>query len=351
MNKRIIKNIIESKIESWLKSVTDEDLRNEMERNVIVTGGCIASLLLGEEVNDYDVYFRTKGTAKRVAEHYCKMFNERNTNHKNKLGGAAQAFVLDGLDVEEWKKGGKSLEAIAPGFSNQGGEKWKENGTWSRMIAGCTIDRIKVIVRSDGVAAEDGKEQILERPFENVTDLLAEAEHITTDQVDKEVNGEPQKGAFRPIFLSTNAITLSDKIQVVIRFHGEPEEIHANYDFAHCTNYWTMKDGLVLQQKALEALLAKELVYCGSKYPLCSMIRTRKFIKRGFNINAGQYLKMGFQLSKLDLTDIDVLEDQLVGVDSAYFMVLIDALRKQAAENPNFEVEESYVATIIDKIF
>jgi len=351
VNKRIIKNIIESKINGWLKSVPDEDLREEIKRNVIVTGGCIASMLLNEEVNDYDVYFRTKATAKRVAEYYCKIFNERNTNHKNKLGGAAQAFVLDGLDVEAWKNGAKEINTFAPGFSNQGGDTWKADGTWSRMIAGCAPDRIKVIVRSDGVAAEDEKVKILSKPFESVSDLLAEAEHVTVDQVDKEVNGEQEKPPYRPIFLSTNAITLSDKIQLVIRFYGDPDEIHKNYDFAHCTNYWTDKDGLVLQQKAIEAILSKELVYCGSKYPLCSMIRTRKFIKRGFNINAGQYLKMAFQLSRLDLTDIDVLEDQLVGVDSAYFNILIDALRKQAAEKPDFEVEESYVATIIDKIF
>ena len=34
------------------------------------------------------------------------------------------------------------------------------------------------------------------------------------------------------------------------------------------------------------------------------MIRTRKFLKRGWHINAGQYLKMCFQISELDLSDI-----------------------------------------------
>ena len=48
-------------------------------------------------------------------------------------------------------------------------------------------------------------------------------------------------------------------------------------------------------------LLARQLVYQGSKYPICSMIRTRKFLQRGWHINAGQYLKMAFQVSELDL--------------------------------------------------
>ena len=97
------------------------------------------------------------------------------------------------------------------------------------------------------------------------------------------------------------------------------------------------------------------MVYIGSKYPVCSVIRARKFIKRGWSINAGQYLKMCFQISKLDLSDISVLEDQLTGVDVAYFATLIDSLQahsqKMKDEGKEFKVDYGYIATIIDKIF
>ena len=66
----------------------------------------------------------------------------------------------------------------------------------------------------------------------------------------------------------------------------------------------------------------------GSKYPLCSIIRTRKFIQRGYTINAGQYLKMAMQLNELDLKDVSVLQDQLIGVDSAYFDMVIRCNKK-----------------------
>src|SRR3546814_13834921 len=80
--------------------------------------------------------------------------------------------------------------------------------------------------------------------------------------------------------MSTNAITLSDKIQIVLRFYGEADAIHENYDFVHCTNYWTSKDAnLTLRQPALESLLCKELRYVGSNYPVCSVIRLSKFIR------------------------------------------------------------------------
>ena len=148
--------------------------------------------------------------------------------------------------------------------------------------------------------------------------------------------------------MSTNAITLSNRIQLVLRFYGEPDEIHENYDFVHCTNYWKSWDGeLVLHQPALEALLARELRYVGSKYPVCSVIRLRKFIKRGWKVNAGQILKMCMQISALNLTDPEVLEDQLTGVDAAYFINVMEKLREKDPE----KVNSAYLVEIIDRMF
>ena len=64
---------------------------------------------------------------------------------------------------------------------------------------------------------------------------------------------------------------------------------------------------------------------------------------------------MAFQISKLNLSNVAVLEDQLVGVDVAYFNMLIDALvehtEKLKNEGKEFTIEYGYLASIIDKIF
>lgn len=151
-----------------------------------------------------------------------------------------------------------------------------------------------------------------------------------------------------PIFFSSNAITLTGKIQVICRFYGEPEEIHRYYDFAHCTCYWKSWDNeLVTPTLALQCILTKELRYVGSKYPLCSLIRMRKFISRGWTINAGQILKMVMQLHDLDLRGPEVLQDQLVGVDSAYFAQVITKM----AESGKSTMDTAYICEIIDRIF
>jgi hypothetical protein len=344
MNRKVIKSILAKKVNQWLESIKDEKVKTLVKNNAIITGGSIASLLLNEEVKDYDVYFRNKETTLAVAEYYVKEFNTSHINKKNKLGGNAKAYVLDGEFVQDGRLSSKANPEMVKEFANQGSKL-------TRMIAGCTPDRVKIIVRSDGVAAADEYKEVLDTPFEDAVEAINDADTMNADLLDSSAE-TLAKSSYRPVFLSTNAITLSDKIQVVVRFYGEPDEIHKNYDFVHCTNYYDYGKGeLVLKPEALECLLNKELKYQGSKYPLCSVIRTRKFIKRGFHINAGQYLKMCFQLSQLDLSNIDVLEDQLIGVDSAYFTMLIEGLRSKQESDKDFKVEENYVATIIDRIF
>jgi len=313
MKAKFIKSILTKKINEWIESIEDEEVKKLVKNNTIVTGGAIVNLLLNEEVKDYDVYFTNKETVKAVAKYYVKKFQE------TRMDNYSSIIVVDGIDV---------FNGVLNG-SNSPSE-----------VLDTTPDRIKIVIKSAGVAAENA--EVIQEPFEDVCDALEEL-------TDKE---EVTKTKYRPVFLSPNAITLSDKVQLVIRFYGDADKIHENYDFVHCTNYFEYHNkNLVLRPQALEAILTKELLYIGSKYPICSIIRTRKFIKRGWNINAGQYLKMLYQVSKLDLNDINVLRDQLIGVDSAYFNHLIDALQSKNDVENSFELNYTYLATIIDRIF
>lgn len=315
MKSKTINKVICQKFDQFLESIKDDNVRQLVNKNSIITGGCIASMLLKEQVNDFDLYFRDKATTLAVANYYVNEFKSI-SEHKHKDGKEILIHVED------------------------------EN------------DRVKIHIKSAGIASEKGESdyQYFEsRPpeegedyIESVTDAVSELDELSIN--------EQSLQRYRPVFMSANAITLSDKIQIVIRFYGDPDNIHQHYDYVHCTNYWTSDTRkVVLKAEALEALLAKELIYVGSKYPICSVIRTRKFLKRGYTINAGQYLKMAYQISQLDLNNLEVLEDQLIGVDAAYFGQLIDALKehksKKEEKQETFTMDYGYLATIIDKIF
>lgn len=184
---------------------------------------------------------------------------------------------------------------------------------------------------------DDGKISIRTTPT-----IIYQGEEGASDE-SKEGTGE-----YKPMFMSSNAITLTDQIQIVVRFYGQPEAIHANYDFVHCTCYWSSWDcKLVTPERALLCIMGKELIYVGSKYPLCSIIRIRKFIARGWTISAGQMLKMLIQLGELDLAHVPTLQEQLVGVDSAYFARVISKLKEDGRET----VTADYILEIINRIF
>jgi len=320
MNRKHMNAQICRVFDEFINSIEDESVKDLVSKGVVITGGSLVSLLQNERPHDYDLYFKDFNTCYKVASYFVNKFNEAHPNTK-----IAEIKIQTGED----------------GFTPD--KKWINFDTALKQIADNKEPRIKVFISSSGVAGEyetDNDEELEDAMETNI--------EPNTD-VEKELEEKPK---YQPKFLTSNAISLSGKIQLIIRFYGEPDKLHENYDFIHCTNYWTSWDRkVILKQEALEAIMNKELLYVGSKYPLCSVIRTRKFIKRGWTINAGQYLKMAMQLNDLNLKDVNVLEDQLVGVDSGYFSMLINALQKKKEEDPGFEINNSYVASIVDKIF
>lgn len=297
MQIKTIKKIITRKLEDWLSTITDEQLRVDVKNNLLLSGGSITSLLQGLTVNDYDIYIQDIDVLVRLAKYYCP------------------GIVLDGRLRDEYIKRG------FPNY-NENNPFWLDTDepyAPEALVRLLTLksDQVKLNIKSQGIKK----------------DLLCEE--------GKEV------GKYQVVFLSQNSISLSDDIQIVLRFSGNVEQIHKTFDFIHATNYFTFEEGLVTNTSALESILTKTLKYQGSLYPLTSIIRMKKFINRGWSINAGEILKMIFQVSELDLQNIVILEEQLIGVDVAYFSTLIEILRGVDSN----KLSASYLSTIIDRVF
>lgn len=296
---KTVRRVLRKKIEKWLESLPEE-LREAIKKDVIVTGGALASMLIGEEVNDYDLYFTTKESAARVAQYYVRRF----------------------LQFHPYCK-------ITP-------------------VVQVSETRVRIHIQSSGVAGEGGDQGY--EYFEMNTSESAAGEFL--DEVEKPKEKPKDKEPFRPRFLSENAISCSDKVQIVIRFFGSLEDIHRNYDFDHCKcGYHFATDTLHTPVEAMQSLMSRTLRYSGSLYPLCSLFRLRKFIDRGWHISAGEILKIGFQVSELDLTDVGVLREQLVGVDMAYFFELLRVIEDEKENRLGKSIDSTYIANIIDRVF
>ena len=217
MKVKTIKRIIVKKLNEWLATIDDVTLRDDVRENLVLSGGSITSMLLQEPVNDYDIYIQDVLVCERLAEYYCKNqgINVLNGNLKEEY---LKDINPDDLYIET--EFGENVSAVAI------------------MFKSLHPGQIKLEIDGAGVEASKTKEVLKEKK--------------------KPVNGgtewtyEPKP--YQPVFFSQNAISLSDDIQIVIRFTGTVEEIHKSYDFIHATNYFTFKEGLVLNTEALACI-------------------------------------------------------------------------------------------------
>jgi hypothetical protein len=331
MKRSTIRAVIQNKIDKWLSSIKDETLAKELESHIIVTGGCIASMFLNEKVNDYDIYIDDYAILKRLAEYYVEEFNTNNTlmhsytkDYKPIVQEIERANIRDEFE--------KRIIIVMKSSGVAGEEQAQQDYQYFEHTSETSADQF---LMGDSTFLDSGV--MVESMLEDIVE--------TVENVNEELKKSTRK--YRPIFMTDNAITLSDKVQIIIRFYGMPEEIHKNFDYLHATCWYHSKTReLVTPDGALESMLTKQLKYTGSLYPIASVFRMRKFIKRGWNISAGQILKMLSQLEKVDFTEINSLKEQLMGVDVAYMDQLITALSSTTER-----IDASYIAKLVDTIF
>ena len=122
MNSKNIKRHLGNKLRDWIGSIEDENVKAAVKENTIITGGALVSLLTGESVHDYDVYFRTKDACITVAKYYVDKWNaahedkpvalmwgeelEKATGSDN---GSVKCFVRSKGIADENEMGGDSI--------------------------------------------------------------------------------------------------------------------------------------------------------------------------------------------------------------------------------------------------
>jgi len=267
LSERGIRLHLEQVLANFTKSIDDEEIKDIIRNKSIITGGCIASMLLGEAINDYDIYFTDLESALKITQYFVK----------------------------------------------------RDLGDRSPPVSIKDITNIK------------GKDE--QRVFCKMRSGMMRALH------------KDRKFSVR--VLTSNAITLSDDVQLITRFAGSPDQIFENFDFVHCTNYYVSGTGeVVLRKEALHSLLAKRLIYHGSLYPIASIMRVRKFLDRGWTISAGQIVKMSLQLPGMEITK-ETLTEQLLGVDLWYMIQFLEKLDMKDGE----AVDTAVISRLLDEVF
>lgn len=141
----------------------------------------------------------------------------------------------------------------------------------------------------------------------------------------------------RPEFLSDNAITWKRKahgsrrvfqVQLITRFTGTPREIFEWFDFTIVQDaYDFIYNEFSFGDRFFQDIAARKLVFCGkSKFPICAMYRTKKYIARGYNCPGSTIMHIALSIVRLEIKTYKDLKEQLMGIDTQY---LIDLLSQE----------------------
>lgn len=182
--------------------------------------------------------------------------------------------------------------------------------------------------------------------------------------------------------ITENAISFDGKVQVIKKYWGDPVNMFHTFDFQHLHGYYDYdSDYLMVPDYVYRLIANKELIYTGSEFPVNSLLRIRKYLKRGWNIHSHSMLKIVFDIIKAyikkhnfyewDVSDdvkeelglpkegttiitddlnlapdpdntrldvnIDWLIEQLNGVDPITVLLKLEELKK---ENPNINIDD-----------
>ena len=155
------------------------------------------------------------------------------------------------------------------------------------------------------------------------TEYLADAKAYFTETL-----GEPVQESPNAITYKRTSGKNKYEVQLITRFSGTPRQILDTFDFTivqGCYDFSTQS--FVLDDKFLPDIAARVLRYTSSShYPICALIRTKKYQDRGYHFTNSCRLAISFAINRLDLTTYKNLKEQLLGIDTTFLRGFLETL-------------------------
>lgn len=116
--------------------------------------------------------------------------------------------------------------------------------------------------------------------------------------------------------------------QLICCLFGTPEEVIKAFDFTCCMGAWIPKTNeFELDPLFLKHCSQRRLVFNpNAKFPICSLWRAVKFIRRGWRLPAVESIKLSLAIHHLQIQDRTELKRQLLGIDTLFLKEMTDAL-------------------------
>jgi hypothetical protein len=139
--------------------------------------------------------------------------------------------------------------------------------------------------------------------------------------------------------------------QMICAVYGEPEDILKKFDFTMSMAAWVPKTGeFIMDSRFLQHCAQKRLFFnSNADYPICSLWRAVKFIKRGWKLSAIDSIKLSLKIHNIKIYDHHELKRQLMGIDTLFLKELTDALESKKEVAYDYGEALEFISEFIDK--
>ncbi len=259
-------------------------------QNCYIAGGACVSNATRQPIHDIDLYFKTK---------------------------EARDFFIEKIDggifyISKKEDLWKSLviyDSLLESKAINVGEECQYIGNLKISSSEEEIDNKKVVCY---LFENDYKSYVIPKPlfdkqkwmFNNGYDyVLLERNHFEVDD---------------STFYGNKSITLKKNgliYQFILRFYGDPKEMmEETYDFQHCKIAYDLAENkYIASEDTWKCLSRRELIYVNSYYPISSIKRLYKYAERGFKFTTDEFVKIVKDISKMNLDNKFIIEDQVIG--------------------------------------
>lgn len=152
------------------------------------------------------------------------------------------------------------------------------------------------------------------------------------------------------------------KIQLIIMSSlicENPVDIIKQFDYSVCMGAFDVEsDAFILDPLFLEDVSRRELRYnISAKYPIASLFRLRKYLKKGYTISGLEMVKLGCAINNLQMKSYRDLRDQLQGIDTLFLMDLTNKLGSSEYGSKEYDFSvftsllEKYSGDKLDEVF
>ena len=132
---------------------------------------------------------------------------------------------------------------------------------------------------------------------------------------------------------ATSFIADGHRVQLIRVLTGEPKAIIRLFDFTICQAAYDGKQ-FFFGPDFMHHLAQRRLVFnIEAEFPVCSLYRALKFVKRGYQLSGMEAVKLGLRIQSLKIVTYADLRRQLMGIDTLFLKDLTDSLAGKAEKS------------------